>query len=136
MTIGVVGSLALIVWLTWRVSHRFTDRTSPRVVNVAGGIVFLSGIILAGAILSLVWGRADQALLVVQRLSGAVSFGIRTMLSVIVFTGAYVGSGYLHQITDQYVDTNQQLTQHQGEVIYRLSEVGIYILSAIIVLGF
>ena len=136
VTIGVLGSLVLIWWLTWTVSHRFTDRTSPRIVRALGALVFVCGVVLAAAMLSVVWGRTDQALLVVQRFSGAASFGIRSVLSVIVLVGAYVGSGYLHEVTDRYIETNHQLSQHQGEVVYRLSELAVYILSIIVVLGF
>ncbi|MGA9401242.1 mechanosensitive ion channel family protein, partial [Haladaptatus sp.] len=48
---------------------------------------------------------------------------------------AYIGSGMLVRAVDRFTTETGQLTGHQGEVFSRLSEVGLYLLAALLLLS-
>ncbi|MGA9402709.1 MAG: mechanosensitive ion channel family protein, partial [Haladaptatus sp.] len=123
--------LVFAVWFLWRIAPRLKRRTDPRVVDVF--LLVVSGIValLIGQYALSLWPSArPNAPNVDLR-----STGIRVLITVGVVAAAYIGSGMLVRAVDRFTTETGQLTGHQGEVFSRLTEVGVYLLAALLLLS-
>lgn len=120
----------------WRISQHIKQRTHPRIAHVifVGTVVAL--LCIAGSTLLTAWNAVEQAILLLQPLSGLLSFSVRIGLSVAVLILAYIGTGIVNRILEQHIEHNERLSQHQSEVAFRVSALGVYAVGLIAVLGF
>jgi len=60
---------------------------------------------------------------------------IRVVLTVFLFVGVYVFGGVVKRFIYDVTEDAMALTQHQTELLFRLTQVGLYVLTAIVVLS-
>lgn len=136
LSVLVVGGLLLGGWFAWTLSQRVKQRTHPRVAHVffVGILIILLGI--AGSTLLTAWNAGGQAITLLQPLSGLLTVSVRISLSVAVLVLAYIGTGIVNRVLEQHIEQNNRLSQHQSEVAFRVSALGVYAVGLIAVLGF
>jgi small conductance mechanosensitive channel len=125
--------LVFVVWVLWKSAPRLKRRIPPRVVDVillivSGGVALFIG----QRALSL-WASAAPNAPNVDVFGQLTGFRIAVTLGVVV--AAYIGSGMLVRAVDRFTSETGQLTGHQGEVLSRLTEVGVYLLAALLLLS-
>ncbi|MFC6613458.1 mechanosensitive ion channel family protein [Halopenitus salinus] len=135
--LGASAAIILAVFLIRYLVHRYRASrgaefgTTKRLVlstamaaTTAVGVLGLVGL----------WGLGDQLLAAYGRLElGAQVPNI--ILAVIVLGGAYAITDFLGQVIGEVISTGKTISSHQKQVVYRLTQLGIYSLAALVVIG-
>ncbi len=80
------------------------------------------------------WGLGDQLVAAYGSLALAEQVP-NIVLAVIVLGGAYALTDFLGQIIHEVVSTGKTISTHQKQIIYRLTQLGVYSLAGLIVIG-
>lgn len=125
--------LVFVVWVLWKIAPRLKRQVDPRVVDVV--LLVVSGLValfIGQRALSL-WASAAPNAPNVD-IFGQLT-GFRIAITVGVVAAAYIGSGMLVRAVGRFTTETGGLTSHQGEVFSRLTEVGVYLLAALLLLS-
>ncbi|ODR82887.1 hypothetical protein BG842_17655 [Haladaptatus sp. W1] len=125
--------LVFVVWVLWKIAPRLKRQVDPRVVDVV--LLAVSAIValfIGQRALSL-WASAAPNAPNVD-VFGQLT-GFRIAITIGVVAAAYIGSGMLVRAVDRFTTETGGLTSHQGEVFSRLTEVGVYLLAALLLLS-
>ena len=132
----VLVSLALLTviaaagWLARYARLRVESENATRVINAAIAVCLLGLTLGVGWSLATLWDLS-----VTQLVGEPVLIGTRLVVTVVVFLAIYLGLGVLKRFIYEFAKERTALSQHQAELIYLSSQVGIYLLALIVVLG-
>ena len=110
---------------------RFPHRVADVVLTAAIGMILF----VAGVSLLSIWGLVDEVVAAWERIGGTVGTGFKAMLALVVLGSAYVATGFLRRAVNQFVEGHEAITRHQSEIIYRISQLTLYVTAGAIVLG-
>ncbi|MFC4450336.1 mechanosensitive ion channel family protein [Halorussus aquaticus] len=134
-TVGILVGLAVAVWAVRRVRPELRKRF-PRHV---GDVVLLAafGTLLFGAAVSLLvlWDRATTATVALDQINATVGKGFRVVFALAVVAGAYIVTGFVKKAIDRFTDGHDTISQHQSEIVYRVSQLTVYVSAVAIILG-
>ncbi|MFB6157674.1 MAG: mechanosensitive ion channel family protein [Haloferacaceae archaeon] len=119
---GVVG--ARYVSRRWLASDRARSREGSRArVAVSGAITLVSGL----GVLALVgiWGLLEP-LGAAYRQLGLGSLGGELVLVAVLLGAAYSLTGFVGRVIEEFAGTRMQISEHQREIVYRLTQAGLY----------
>jgi len=131
-----VAALAVAVvtaWLARRGRERLADRVRPAVADVVVPIVVISVFAAAVTVILDAWELSGDALEVIGSPSGP-TLG-RLMVTGIVIVGGYVVTSAVRRLLDDLIGRSDAVTDHQREVTFRLSQLVVWIVALITVLG-
>ncbi|UPV74046.1 mechanosensitive ion channel family protein [Halorussus limi] len=123
------------VWATRYVRPKLRRRF-PRHV---GDVVLLAG--LAGGLLvttvSLIvlWGQGKTAAQALDQITLTAGKGFAIILALVVLASAYVVTGFVKKAIDRFVEGHDTISQHQSEIVYRVSQLTVYVSAVSIILG-
>ncbi len=148
----VVGTFALYLGIPR--SLRWTVRSIGRIVRRATDSEFLESIrfpfptvaaiwtlragvtVVAVASVLLIWGYQGLAERAYTRVIDALPILGSTVLSVATLVGAWILTRLIRQRLYAYTDQVEHITQHQEGVVFRITQVSVYVTAAIIVLSY
>ncbi|MFA9516283.1 mechanosensitive ion channel family protein [Halopenitus sp. H-Gu1] len=135
--LGASLAIVLFVFLVRHLVRRYRVSKGPDLGTVKRlALSTVMAATTAVGVLGLIglWGLGDQLLAAYGRLElGSQVPNI--VLAVIVLGGAYAITDFLGQIIGEVVSTGKTITSHQKQVIYRLTQLSIYSLAALVVIG-
>jgi len=136
-----IGLLVLLVvgGLLAREVRRRLDVSGPlaRLVNVVlvGAVLALA--VAVGASLVTVWEGTIVVTTVLSafNVDDPLALATRLVVSLVILVGAYLVSGLLRRFIHEFTRDRTAITQHQTELVFRSTQLGVYVLAAIVVLG-
>jgi small-conductance mechanosensitive channel len=136
-TVGLIGVLVGGIWLARVLRHRIDAGGRVREIHVLFTLgTGLFGVVIGGLVIS-VW--ADE-------LAGISAFSFlefedpivivtRVVTTVFLFAGVYVFGGFVKRFIYDVTEDAMALTRHQTELLFRSTQVGLYVLTAMIALS-
>jgi small-conductance mechanosensitive channel len=114
----------------WRGSGSDSARSSRWRLFVSGGVAFVTAV---GVLLLIgVWGLLD-ALIGAFREVGISSLGGEVVLAVVLLAGAYTLSSFVGRLMEELTRSNDRVSKHQREIIYRLTQVTLYAVVGLLI---
>ena len=106
---------------TWR--HLLLSGMSV-LVTIGGGLVVIAA-----------WGLTEPLVAEFESYGLGPQTIVNAVLAVVIVATAYGMTDLIGRITHELSDSRRTITEHQREIIYRLSQVGIYVLAGSVILG-
>lgn len=139
----VVVSIALLALLVFAglfaryARVRAESETWTRVLNagIGVGLLGLGGFVVV-TLLSL-WGGFDEvlSLLGILDIQRPVKVATQLVLTGILVLGTYLLTGVLKRFVYEITAEQAAITRHQTELVYRITQLGLYVIAAMVVLG-
>jgi len=105
------------------------DTVSAYIPTTLGGLVLrlvqLGIFFLAVVSLLVVWGLVDAAVTVVRLTGLSLPFLASATVTIGIFFGAYIAMGLFNDLIDQFGQEADRVTDHQQEILLRLSHLGV-----------
>jgi small-conductance mechanosensitive channel len=89
----------------------------------------------AGLFVIVIWGLTDRLLAIVDAYNLGAETVVNVVIAVIVFAAVYGMTDLVGRITRELTDNRHAISEHQREILYRLSQVGLYALGGSVVLS-
>ncbi|MDR5657080.1 MAG: mechanosensitive ion channel family protein [Halobacteriota archaeon] len=80
-------------------------------------------VVIAGIGILAIWGEIEPVLRVVQTFSIPSSLVIQSVITVLLFVGAYTGMGILHHWVEELTARSDRITAHQEEISLRVVQI-------------
>jgi small-conductance mechanosensitive channel len=136
VTLVVIGGLALISLGANRLRKIGDDELRQAVSDLAASLIIGCGLLVAVGILIGVWGQAATvAFALAQANIGLDTLG-RLLLTIGLIAGTFVFVRFLRHLLGDLLSGHDAVNEHQLEVTYRITQVAIYLIAGLIVLGF
>jgi small-conductance mechanosensitive channel len=128
-----------VVLATWRAVERLHDHdtdTVPRTLrhfglSAASVLVTAAG----GLVVIAVWGLTGPLVDVFESYSLGPETVVNAVLAIIILATAYGTTDLVGRVTHELTDSRHAISEHQREILYRLSQVSIYVVALSVVLG-
>jgi small-conductance mechanosensitive channel len=135
LTVATVGAVVA----TWRAVDYLHDRHVDGVSRTWRHLL-LSGVSLlatlgGGFVVIAVWGLTDPLVAEFDSYGLGPQTLVNAVLAVVVVATAYGLTDLVGRITRELSDSRRTITEHQREIVYRLSQVGLYAVAGTVVLG-
>ena len=131
----VVAVVAFTIsYLVHRGRHRFIERIHPVVVDLVSSVVLVAVVIGTTLVIADVWGQTDALL---EQL-GFLQFDARApqvVITVVVLIAIQVFTGIATRLLDDLTTESSALTAHQREVSLRLTQLTLWVVGIIVILG-
>lgn len=132
----IVGiGFILCEWILWRLSRVAKREYPSRLVNVGLLVTSLILIGMSGSLYVVIWEQTNQAVKGVKALSAVRRTGFQIVLTLGVWTAAYVSAGMVDRVIDRLLQQTEEITRHQGKVVSRLSIIGVYVVGLLALLS-
>ncbi len=136
VTVLAVSVVSLVGWSVARLRRRAGSEVQSVAVDLAGSVAIAGSLLGASAVVVGVWGQAGLvAFAFAQTNVGIATFG-RVLLTIGLLVGTFVFARFLKGAIGELFGGHDAVSQHQLEVTYRLTQVGLYLLAFLVVLGF
>lgn len=136
-TLVVAGAIVAIVYLANRVRTGF--RESDRYYAPVFGLLIsaiVALVVLAGlALLAGLWGQAGRLAGVLDGAGVGYDTLAGAIVTIGIFGGTFLVLGFIRRVLDEFVTSQESFTKHHREVTYRLTQITLYLLAGVIVLG-
>ncbi|MFB6352919.1 MAG: mechanosensitive ion channel family protein [Halobacteriales archaeon] len=130
VSLALLAVLAGVGWLARYARLRVESEQATRLVNAAIAVVLLGVSAGVGWALVTLWGVSLANLI-----DDPVRFATQVTVTVVLVVGVYLGTGVLRRVIFEFAQHRTAVTRHQMELIYRSTQVGVYLLALVVVLG-
>ncbi|RDI72807.1 mechanosensitive ion channel family protein [Halopelagius longus] len=135
VTVAVVAVVTFVLGRTNRF-HDLVPPWIPATVWHVGVTLATMAVTVGGALLLVgVWGFSAQLVEVYEQYRFGRRVVVQLALSGLLLVSAYAVTGLVHQLTDEVAQSQPNVSDHQREVIYRLAQLTVYFVTAVVVLG-
>lgn len=139
----ILSSVAILIVLlvVGVVAHRYRRPEASGVIEKARNIVLALGLLVFVAIavsaLVTIWGGTGLVLSVIGvfEFESPVVLVLRIVVSFTIVVATYVLTGVTKRLVHEFLDEQTGISQHQTELTFRTTQVTLYILAGIIILG-
>ncbi|WP_136590163.1 mechanosensitive ion channel family protein [Salinigranum halophilum] len=131
----------LVVSGVWRVADYLHDRSDEStllpstwrhlLVSGMGVLVTVGG----GLFVVAVWGLTGPLVEEVQSYGLGPQSVVNVVLALVIIVTAYGMTDLVGRITRELSDSRRAITEHQREIVYRLSQVSLYTVAGSLILG-
>ncbi|MDZ7701725.1 MAG: mechanosensitive ion channel family protein [Halobacteriales archaeon] len=130
LSVVLLGVLGGAGWLARYLRVRADSVDATRVANAAIATGLLAITLAVG------WGYIVLWELSISGLFGDPAlFATRVTVTLVVLIGVYLGTGVVKRFIYEFTQQRTSISQHQTELIFRTTQVAIYVMSAVVVLG-
>ncbi|UPW00086.1 mechanosensitive ion channel family protein [Halorussus gelatinilyticus] len=123
------------VWATRYVRPRLRRRFPQHVGDVVLFASLVGGALVATISLVVLWNQGTNAAQALDRINATAGKGFAIFLALAVLAGAYIVTGFVKKAIDRFVDGHDTISQHQSEIVYRVSQLTVYVSAVSIILG-
>ena len=136
---AVTLATVAVVLGAWRGIERLHDHDIDRIpgtwrhlgLSTASVLVTVGG----GLLVIAVWGLMGPLVDVFESYSLGPESVVNVVLALVILATAYGTTDLVGRITRELSDGRRAITEHQREIIYRLSQVSLYTLAGLLILG-
>jgi small-conductance mechanosensitive channel len=135
-----VSALIVAAVLTGIVGvRRLGQRVEQRLPNYVADVVLtgvVGGLLLVAVVSVLVlWGVAMEVAEAWDQIGGTVGKGFKFVLALVVVASAYIANGFAKRAIDRFAEGHETITEHQSEIVYRVSQLTVWIGTIAVILG-
>ena len=132
VSIGLLVVLLVVGWLASRVRRRVDLRSEnlERLLNAGIAVGMLVLAVVVGLVLVSLWGASPATILGIA--DPVVVLG-QVVLTLAVVIGAYVLTGVVKRVAHEYTTERSAISQHQRELVFRITQLAVYSLAALVV---
>lgn len=123
----------LAVYLSVR---RASAKRETRKSNLAAGSATMLAIASASLVLLVVWDLESSAGQTLSSFRVQAEAVVRGLLTIAFFALVYIGTDILHRAVQRLMKRSEGITDHQAEITFRITQISVYILALLVVLGF
>ncbi|PCR89620.1 mechanosensitive ion channel family protein [Natrinema ejinorense] len=132
MAVGLV----VVVLLSYRRLHEWVaDRVRPLYADIVAVAVLVGACLLSAAVVTGIWGRTDE----IQQFYAGLDLNRdavpRAVFSFILVVVTVIVRRFVRRIITEVMDSTAAVTEHQRQVTQRLSQVIIWSVSVVVILG-
>lgn len=131
----VAAGFALFSWGANRIRRYGGDDLRGAITDLVASIVIAGSLLVAVAILIGVWGQAWTVAFAFERTNVGVATLGRLLLTVGLFAGTFVFVRFVRHLIRDLLSGHDAVSEHQLEVTYRITQVAVYLLAGLLVLG-
>jgi small-conductance mechanosensitive channel len=137
LTLGLVGIFVAGFWLAGVLRRRVDAEGREQTVNALFTLGIATLAVLVGLSVLLVWRSELDRLDAFGFLSfqNPAAVAIRAALTVLVAVGAYAFTGSIKEFIHELTEDAEPLTKHQTELLFRSTQVALYIFAGLIALS-
>ena len=106
---------------TWK---HFVLSAASVLVTAGGGLFVIT-----------VWGLTGELVDVFEEYSLGPETIVNIVLAVIILAMAYGATDLIGRVTRELTDSRHAISEHQREILYRLSQVSLYVVAITVILG-
>ncbi len=132
----VLAGVALLSWGANRLRSHTNDELRGAITDLVASLVVAGGLLIATAIVVGVWGQTQTVAFALERANVDATTLSRLLLTVGLLAGTFVFVRFIRHLIQDLLSGHDTLSEHQLEVTYRITQVGVYLLAGLIVLGF
>lgn len=129
-SLALLGVVALATWLARKLRVRAESAEAVRVLNAMIAITLLAILGLIGWVYVILW-----ELSVSQLFGDPALLATRVTVTIVLIIGIYLGTGVVKRAIYEFTQQQTSITQHQTELIFRITQVSVYALATVVVLG-
>jgi len=131
VVVGVVVGIRIAA-RRWRRRHESGAGRSIANLAVSGGVTLTTAAGIVGIVL--LWDLVGPLQRSYQSL-GLQDMAGRVLLAVVILATTYALTGFVGHIIGEFTGKRSSISEHQREIIYRLTQVGLYTLALLVVIG-
>ena len=134
-TAVIVVGLAAAVWAARYARPKLRRRFPSHVGDVVLLASLAGGLLVATVSLVVLWGQGTNAAQALDQINATAGEGFTIFLALAVLAAAYVVTGFVKKAIDRFTEGHDTISQHQSEIVYRVSQLTVYVSAGAIVLG-
>ena len=132
----VLVAFALLSWGANRLRKAGEDELRGAITDLFASLAVAGGLIVATAIVLGIWGQAGTVVVALEEANiGTWTFG-RMLLTIGLLAATFVFVRFVRHMLHDVLSGHGAVSEHQLEVTYRITQVVVYLLAGLIVLGF
>ncbi|QCW02335.1 mechanosensitive ion channel family protein [Natrinema pallidum] len=135
VSVGAVGLVVAMLLAYQRIHAWVAERARPLYADIVAMALLISACAVSTAVVTGVWGRADE----IQRLYTELDPGgdavPRAVFSFILLVLTVIVTRFVRRVIEEVMDSTAAVTEHQRQVTHRLSQVIIWSVSLVVILG-
>jgi len=135
LTAGALLAVVVAGWVGRYAFGRTGDHRHTRVLNVAVASAMLGVLAAAGGFIVYLWNAEAAVVDAVSTLANPVHTATLVAVTLAVLAGGYVATGLVHQLVRRIARMRDGVSEHQAEIVYRVLQLSVYAIAAIVVLG-
>ena len=116
----------------WRRRQASTTSHSAVDLAVSAGVTVTTAGGIVGVVL--LWDLVDPLQRSYQSL-GLEDMAGRVLLAVVILSATYAMTGFVGRIIGQFTGKRSSISEHQREIVYRLTQVSLYAFALLVVVG-
>jgi small-conductance mechanosensitive channel len=129
-SVVLLAVLAVAGWVARELRVRSESAEATRVVNAAIAVALLGVALAVGWTYVVLWNLSIS-----QLFGDPALLATRVTVTLVLVIGVYLGTGVVKRFIYEFAQQRTSITQHQTELIFRTSQVAIYVLAVVVVLG-
>ncbi|ELY79789.1 mechanosensitive ion channel family protein [Natrinema pallidum] len=135
VSVGAVGLVVAMLLAYQRIHAWVAERARPLYADIVAMALLISACAVSTAVVTGVWGRGDE----IQRLYTELDPGgdavPRAVFSFILLVLTVIVTRFVRRVIEEVMDSTAAVTEHQRQVTHRLSQVIIWSVSLVVILG-
>jgi small-conductance mechanosensitive channel len=136
LAISIVVALvtAILVWIAARSKPWTEDLSTSAVIDLVRSTVVVAALVVAGWLLVETWGLETDLARAFSQVAPA-NWLPRAALTGVVVVGTWVAVGIVRRLLTEAVEGYGAVDRHRQEIIYRVTQVTLLVLSGLVVLA-
>lgn len=130
LSLVLLGLVAVAMLLARKLRVRAESAEATRVINAAIAVALLGILGVVGWIFVVLW-----ELSVTELFGRPALLATRVTVTLVLLIGIYLGTGIVRRAIYEFTQQQTSITQHQTELIFRITQVSVYALATVVVLG-
>ena len=136
ITLLALAVVSVVSWGATRLRQWTDDGLQSAVTDIVGSLAIACSLFGTTALIIGVWGQASTVAFALDQANiGTDALG-RVLLTIGLLMGAFVFVRFLNGVITELLGGRDAVSEHELEITYRISQVAIYILAFLVVLGF
>jgi small conductance mechanosensitive channel len=135
VTVALFLTAALVGWVSTRIRRRIDHEIHNALVDLAISAIVPGAFVVAGALTIGVWGQAEPT----AELFATVGIGreaiVRLLFTILLLAATTACVGVLRRLIRRLFTDQESISEHQTEITYRVSQITVYAVAVVIVLG-
>lgn len=132
---GAVVLIGFVLIALLRVAHRaLVDRVNPILVDLVGSVALIGIVVVGGLAIADIWDKTDVLLdqLGFLRLDDRAP---AVVITAVILVATQIFAGIIKRLLDDLTTESQALTEHQREVGVRVTQLTLWTIGIIVILG-
>ncbi|OIB55875.1 mechanosensitive ion channel family protein [Natrialba sp. SSL1] len=135
ITVAAACLLIAVLLFYRRLQAWISNRSRPLYGDIASTVVLIGTCLFSLVIVLGVWGQTDEIYELSDRLDLSGAVVAQAIVSFILIVGSFIVMRFVKRVLDEVLGSASAVTDHQREVTHRVSQVIIWSVALVMILG-